>query len=223
MWKTNSPYVPPLESEVSQARQFPRIYSTLRMVLYSLVTLLGFTILFTLSGVLDHLYSISMEFPFRRFGSLARLVGFIVGFYLMIFSRQFVLCTKADRAVMRELSQTSRRRSLRNAIYSKYGCVVTLAAIFGGFVFLYVYIFFLDWNSPTVVMKKWSASADDSMMGVACYSLLFTGVMCCWQVLHDWRLWYLQRRKAKPDAAVESGVVEDGQGNPGEDRSWSGS
>lgn len=182
MWKTNSPYVPPLESEVSQARQVPRIYSTLRMVLYSLVTLLGFTIVVTLSGVLDHIYSISTEFPFRW-------VGWLAGAYLMIFSRQFVLCTKADRAVMRELSQTSRRRSLRNAIYSKYGCVVTLAAIFGGFVFLYVYIFFLDWNSPTVVMKKWSASADDSMMGVACYSLLFTGVMCSWQVLHDWRLW----------------------------------
>ena len=202
----NCSYTPPSESEISEANTgMPRIYSTQRLVPYTLVMLLGFTMWAAVSGVFGRFSYLDATFPFSL-GGWSRWGLWLAGLYTMIYSRQFVLCTKADRVRMRQLSQNTSllkgsvlsrsTRSSRKWLYFRKGCLGTLAAVLGTFVVLCVYTFYLDATTPLELVGKWVALMLENEGLAAIAFCSFVGVMCGWQLLYNWGSWYRQCRQA---------------------------
>ena len=207
MCASNRPDTLPSESEVSESNTgVPGTFSTQRMVSYTLVMLLGLTMWTAVSGVFEKVSCLDALVPFSLAG-WNRWGLWLAGFYTIIYGRQFVLFTKADRVRMRQRSQSKSffkrsllRRSTRSSrkwLYFRRGCLGTLAAVLGTFVVLCVCTFNLDATTPLELVGKWVALMLENEGLAAITFCSFFAVMCIWQLLSDWGSWYRQFRQAR--------------------------
>lgn len=180
MTRRDNPFSPPRESDPSESsEEVPSSYSIPRLVSYSLAMLLGIAFLIGGSGVIDRLYSIDLDFPFRTF-------LWFGGFYTSIFSEQFVLCTKADRVATRKLARG------RIANLGCKGAIVTVSVVV-----IITVLFFsgVDWLKLGLnAIADWSESENGTMVAAGCY--LFASVMLTGRVFYHWKRWYFQAAEA---------------------------